>query len=135
MSAAQSPYTPAAIARRTDCVRHFQIPPSYGAPATRRDDEYVGNRAVHTPGASSSSTPAHTSSPAAISAPLVSKQESTAAAGRLAATPASGLARMLAIHSSITANAIAVWSKAMAGRASVNQMTWLDASPSWLSRR
>ena len=42
---------------------------------------------------------------------------------------------MFAIHSSITSNAIGVWSNATAGRASVNQMTWLPASPSALSMR
>ena len=36
---------------------------------------------------------------------------------------------MFASHSSITASAIGVWSDARAGRASVNQITWLDASP------
>ena len=42
---------------------------------------------------------------------------------------------MFAIHSSMTSNAIGVWSNATAGRASVNQMTWLEASPSALSMR
>ena len=42
---------------------------------------------------------------------------------------------MLAIHSSMTSNARGVWSKATAGRASVNQMTWLEASSSALSIR
>ena len=37
---------------------------------------------------------------------------------------------MFAIHWSITANASGVWSNARAGRASVNQITWLEESPS-----
>ena len=37
---------------------------------------------------------------------------------------------MLRIHSSITCSAIGVWSNSRAGRASVNQITWFDASPS-----
>ena len=65
----------------------------------------------------------------------MSKQESTARSGLLRATLRSGWAAMFAIHSSITSNAIGVWSNARAGRASVNQMTWLDASPSALSMR
>ena len=90
---------------------------------------------MHAPGAASSSTPAHTSSPAAISAPPVSKHESTARSGRFSPTLRSGWAAMLAIHSSITSNAIGVWSNARTGRASVNHTTWLEASPSALSIR
>jgi hypothetical protein len=66
-----------------------------------------------------------------MSLPLVSKHESTAAAGRFSGTLRSGCALMLRIHSSMTANAIGVWSKAVAGRASVNQITWLSAFPCW----
>ena len=67
--------------------------------------------------------------------PSVAKHESTAWAGLLRATLRWGWAAMLAIHSSMTPNAIGVWSNASAGRASVNQTTWLDASPSALSMR
>jgi hypothetical protein len=35
----------------------------------------------------------------------------------------------------MTANAIGVWSKATAGRASVNQITWLAALPRWSMMR
>ena len=70
-----------------------------------------------------------------MSEPFVAKHESTAAAGLFAATLASGFARMFAIHSSITWNASGVWSDARAGRASVNQITWFDASPSKFSIR
>ena len=42
---------------------------------------------------------------------------------------------MFAIHSSITSNACGVGSDCRDGRASVNQITWFDASPSKSSIR
>ena len=65
----------------------------------------------------------------------MAKHESAQRAGRLRATLRWGWAAMLAIHSSMTSKARGVWSKATAGRASVNQMTWLPASSSTLSIR
>ena len=101
------------------------VRPAGHPPRRRVDRELLRAR----PGACSSSrTPSHTCRPEAISEPSVAKHESTARAGRLRATLRWGWAAMLAIHSSMTSNAIGVWSKATAGRASVNQMTWLPAS-------
>ncbi len=55
------------------------------------------------------------------------KHRSTASAGLFSATLLSGLALMFCIHSSMTSSASGVWSQAVKGRASVNQITWLSA--------
>src|SRR5665811_1743664 len=114
------------------------MPPSIGAPATMREVEYSGNAWVQTPLGLSLRMPSQTSGPENISLPVPSNQLSTALAGRFCKRVRVGLARMLAIHSSITAaassdNDLLLPSNWLVfgtpGMVSVNQMTRLSDLP------
>ena len=105
--------------------------PARDDPRRREDRERCGARA----GRTRVEDPGPDVGADAIGEPSVRKHESTARAGLFAATLESGLSWMFAIHSSITVSACGVWSEARAGRASVNQITWFDASPSKFSIR
>jgi hypothetical protein len=104
-SGCQEPYRPSAAAVATGIVRHLKTSPVMGPPARTREVDLISKRWVHAPGGASSMVPSQTSSPSAIRVPSVSKHLSTAAAGLLAATPASGFALMLVIQSWRTAKA------------------------------
>src|SRR5665647_2760619 len=114
------------------------MPPSIGAPATMREVEYSGNAWVQAPLGLLSRMPSHTSGPENISLPVTSKQLSTALAGRFCKRVRVGLARMLAIHSSITAAAASDNNLLLpsnwlvfgtSGMVSMNQMTRLSELP------
>ncbi len=136
-SAARSPYSPVRSRPRPAAARTSRCRPRTGPPATRREDWSRSGSAACTPPPprrrGRRSTPR---SPDAITSPSVVKHESTAC-GRLVAGDAAPRVRVDVAPSTRRSprTPSASGRTPGRGRASVNQMTWFEASPSTFSIR